>query len=130
MINRSIDWYDGTAYKILGLCALVFVIIIVIYLQNESTEYPFLSREDSVNDQITNIRVSRNSAYVTLESERKFHIHRSLNLNYKDHSSLAELISVGDRIIKNRFSDTLIIEHSGNNYLFLNNKTLGINENN
>jgi hypothetical protein len=130
MINRSVGWYDETTYKILGLCALGFLIIIVIYLQSESKEYPFLSNEDSVNDQIINVRISRNSAYIILESNMKFHIHRSLNLKYKDHSSLAELISIGDRIKKNRFSDTLIIEHSGKKYLFLNNKTLGINENN
>jgi|GEM_PF-4631401 len=113
------DGYYETAFKVIGVSIFALVVIVVTYNTIVANEYPFLSNEDSVNLTVQSVYVERSSAYVTFEGNRKYHLHWAQNFNYKDFPNLSALISPGDQISKRKLSDTLKVNHSGKDYVYV-----------
>ena len=109
----------------MGIGFVVLVIGIYIFSKLTSKEYPDLSREDSINEIVSSVGTGRGSAYVIFEDNKKYHLNSAQNFAYKDFPNLSEIITSGDRIIKKEFSDTLTIRHSGKEYIYVMDKTIG-----
>lgn len=124
-LNFDKEFYTPKVFVIWVIGVITVIVISVIYEKGKSDEFPTLLHSDSVDEKVIETSMSRSSVYVTLNSQRKIFIKASQNLEYKDSSNLSSLITLGDRLIKKPYSDTLILEHSGQKYLFIHGEAIG-----
>lgn len=88
-------------------------------------EFPKLSKKNSLNDTVLFVmRDGRSSARVTFRNRKKYSLPFARNHNYLEYSDLSRVIEAGDVIIKEQFSDTIIVNHFGRNYLFIAEKSI------
>ncbi|MBI3220542.1 MAG: hypothetical protein HYZ44_13595 [Bacteroidetes bacterium] len=118
-LNFDEDFYTPRLFVIWVIGALILVFIFWFYEKSKSEEFPTLQNKDSLDEKIINFMPKGRSVYLVLTSQRKIFVIASENREYKDNSDLGPLISVGDRIIKKPYSDTLILEHLGEKYYFI-----------
>ena len=106
-----------------GLAATISLAVAVNYIR--STTYPELSSLDSLHDLVASVNTDRGRAFVEFSGGRKCEIPWAKNFEYKDFTSLSSIISPGDLISKEAFSDTVILNHDGKEYIYVLRQTLG-----
>ena len=108
----------------ISLLISVFSLGLYIYFDfKKDNEFPYLIKDDSLNDKVISIEKNRGIARVTLSGGKKFTLGWALNHNYNV-NSLVELINEDDHIRKSKYSDTIILKHRERDYLFVLNKTI------
>jgi hypothetical protein len=124
-INFGKEFLNPKIFIFWILGVVIFIVIVVSFEKNKSNEFPTLQNKDSLDAEIINFSLRGNSMYVVLIDQRKIFINASQNREYKDNFNLSSMISVGDRIIKKPYSDTLILEHLGEKYFFIHDEAIG-----
>ena len=107
-MNFEREFFNPKLLILWIVCAIIFIAIVVFYERSKSEEFPTLQNRDSLDAEIINFSLRGNSMYLILVDQRKIFINASQNREYKDNFNLSSLVSVGDRIIKKPYSDTLI----------------------
>jgi len=128
MKNSKIDEgnYAANLLKILATCFIALLAFLVYKSMQLSKQFPILTNADSLNDTISNIiDDGRGAARVTFQSNKKFSLPWATNENYTgDNSELTRMVGEGDIIIKKQLSDTLLVKHLGQEYIFVAKKTI------
>lgn len=109
--------------KLMGIGGLALIAVIVFFNYNRSEEYPLLQNRDSLNDMVQGVFTDRSISFVTF-SNKKYRFPWAKNFNYEDFPSLSEIISSGDMLFKKPFSDTVVVAHKGNEYVYVLGQTI------
>ncbi len=113
--------------KILGIIfSVIFIIALAVYFTVEDSqrikklhiEYKSVSSADELNGKVQNLYTEKGACFVTLLGEKKISIAPSGNYAYKE-VYLSRVISIGDKIIKEQESDTLIVFKKESEYKFV-----------
>lgn len=101
------------------------LILLVLWSRSLNRRYPALSRDDVLNDTIMSVvSDGRASARVTFRSQRKCTLPwAKVNLDSVE-LNLPRVVQIGDVLIKERLSDTIVLVQGKKRYTFVAYKTI------
>lgn len=112
--------------KILGIIfSAILIIVVAVYFTVKDSkrinklhvEYKSVSSADELNGKIQNLYTEKGACFVTLDSKKVF-LKTSANYLYPE-VYLGRILSVGDSIVKQSGSDTLIVYKENMEYYFV-----------
>ncbi len=105
------------------LMAVGFVLIVGwIFLDNHfrSKDFPDLTFADSLKgERVSSFETNRGVSYVDFGDGRKHTLDWGQNWNYDDYPTIVSILAIGDIVSKKANSDTIVISHSGKDYLYI-----------
>ena len=109
--------------RLMAIGLLVMIVVVFLFNKFRYEEFPKLLYQDSLHNIVQDVNVDRSMSFVTFET-KKCRINWAINFNYQDYSSLSDVITTGDLIIKKPFSDTIIVQHSNKEYFYVLGETI------
>jgi hypothetical protein len=117
-------WY----YYLLVLIIFLTIFIIGVkqmdkHWQKIHKAYPFVKREQALNDRVINLFTERGASYVLTKDSIKYSFRSSANYDYKNYY-LTDFLQEGDSLVKRRNTDTLYIYRDNEKYYFIHGKDI------
>lgn len=113
-MNRKINRY------FIPIPILLIITIIIIdyrHLTALHKEYDLIERSDSISGIVEDIRSYKGTNFISIDGQKKT-IGASSNENYKI-PNINDIMDIGDSIVKNANSDTILLYHKNKRYYFI-----------
>jgi len=105
-------------FKLMGIGIVVIIIIYILTEKWKSSEYPFITFEQSINGKIIDATPFQSIVYIKLSDGSQFRLTSSRNYLYEPYQ-LNEFLKGSDFLVKKNNNDSLQVIRESHVYVFV-----------